>query len=500
MSARWAWLALVLLLLPGCSGCGQHEDDQSVEQPFAGREVELVVPRGLGLAATWEVDLNEWSAQTGATYRITEYDASAQPLSEAIGAGSENARLLIVPVTAVAELAAANVLTSIPDEQLAPENLDWNDLFFGLRENIASVERRPTVVPTASPVLVCYFRRDLLEAAGLAPPQTWQDYQRLLDTLNDWAPGLTAVEPWSPEFRATMFLARAAAYARHPENYSLWFDIATGEPLVGTPGFVRALEEARQAMAKMPADVKTYGPAECRREFLAGRAALAISLESPTGGTPLPPGFDPANHSGEGVTAQDSSSRPEAMRIGFVRLPGVKSVYNRSTREWEPVRGTQVHRAGFTAFRGVCAGVSAGQDAVANLAAWNLLSLLAREHLAADFPGAMKSIGRESQWETAPQWFGNDLSAEEFGLYFATVADTLRDPQLVAELPVVGHARFRAALTEGLNAVLDGSAAPEAALQQTAARFREIMDELGADAVRNSYRRSLGLSPSPGLR
>src|SRR5207302_8201276 len=109
------------------------------------------------------------------------------------------------------------------------------------------------------------------------------DYQQLVERIEVWAPGLVAVEPWSDDFRATMFLARAVSFAQHPAHYSLFFDIDSGDPLIDSPAFVRALETAKAALARMPPDVLTYRPADCRNAIIGGRAALAIALESPGG-------------------------------------------------------------------------------------------------------------------------------------------------------------------------------------------------------------------------
>src|SRR5262249_36247776 len=156
-------------------------------------------------------------------------------------------------------------LAPLPSSVLTDDDqgVGWRDLFAGLAGKFAARKGTPLFVPLSCPVLVCYYRRDLLGAAGLNPPQTWDDYQQLLEKLPNWAPGLAAAEPWGENFRATMFLARGVCAAQHSGHYSLFFDIETGAPLIDSPGFVRALETARAAVAKMPQDVLTYGPVDC---------------------------------------------------------------------------------------------------------------------------------------------------------------------------------------------------------------------------------------------
>lgn len=508
---------LLLIFAVGCWNGSETED--ATAPPFADQTLNVAMPAALGFRDRWDIILDEWSAQTGARPHLLEYDVRenrraliellkpSQSGTQAVpenpaaapgraGESGDPPALSVFPIARIPELAAENVLASIPDDQRAADRLNWIDVFRGLREHVASVEGQPTVVPLSCPVLVCYYRRDLLEQAGLAPPDTWDDYQQLLDTLDRWAPGMTAVEPWGDDYRATMFLARAVSYAKHPGNYSFFFDISSGEPLIDRPGFVRALEAARSALAQMPEAVKEYTPADCRRDFFLGRAALAVTFETGPGNPPLP--FGPSERSNPPrpvtVTGRGDVTRPSLV-AGFCRLPGQREVYNHSTESWESPPGASVNRVTLTGFTGLCAGVSRTSSPLQQQAAWNLLTTLAVENLTIVFPAATKGPCRRSQVTRPSAWVGEELSAGEGAEYLHAVAESLGDSQLVAELPVVGRDRFRTALTAGVSTVLSGSAQPQQALAEVAHRWQQITEEVGLEAVLDSYRRSLGLPP-----
>jgi multiple sugar transport system substrate-binding protein len=236
----------------------------------------------MGFRTAWEGPLNEWAAQTGGKYTLTELKPGERPDGSSLFEGDDRQTLAIFPLEQAPSLIAAGKLAPIPESlHGADENgVLWSELFAGLAAKIASRKDTPLLVPLECPVLVCYYRHDLLNAAGLNPPQTWDEYQQLLERITAWAPGLVALEPWSEQFRATMFLARAVSLAQHPGHYSLYFDIETGEPLIDSPGFVRALEAARAAVARMGPVVLAYNPADCRTALLSGRAALAVAYES----------------------------------------------------------------------------------------------------------------------------------------------------------------------------------------------------------------------------
>ena len=60
---------------------------------------------------------------------------------------------------------------------------------------------------------------------------------------SDERPFSGVLEPLGPGWAGVVLLARAASYAKHPDNYSTLFDINTMEPLIAGEPFVRALEE-----------------------------------------------------------------------------------------------------------------------------------------------------------------------------------------------------------------------------------------------------------------
>ena len=77
------FLPMVCLLLGGCLSSSSPAIPVANLVPFQGQEVELLVPESLGLPATWDVLLQEWSSQSGATVRVAEYapeqEADARP-------------------------------------------------------------------------------------------------------------------------------------------------------------------------------------------------------------------------------------------------------------------------------------------------------------------------------------------------------------------------------------------------------------------------------------
>ncbi len=476
-------LCFLLTCLAGCGGCGKTESENAEGEasriPFAGKTLSVAVPRGLGLPTAWELPVNEWSDLTQADVRLDEYslpdDSTAFPgvLKKSTSAANGRPQVFLIPWSAVPELAASDRLQGIPEALEQREQLDWLDILQGLRTRAASVSRKPMLVPVSCPTLVLYFRQDLFEKAGLKPPGTWSEYQNLLETLDDWAPGLSAVEPWGESFRASLFLARAASVAKHPDQFSFCFNLSTGEPLIANPGFLESLKIAKAALAKMPEDVKTMTPADCRREILEGRAALAIAYETDRG---------------------SAIPRGEDLQIGIRPLPGSTRVYNTSIDNWVELNESNIHRVTYTGFTGWAFGVAAHLEPATERAAWEFVRYLAVDQLPASYPADVVSLCRESQAQQPSAWTGPQLTTVESQQYADTVAESLRNQQLVMELPVIGQSAFRGALTKGLTQAIAEDGNEAKILESVADEWRKIEQKLDRSKVVESYRRSLGLT------
>jgi hypothetical protein len=248
------------------------------------------------------------------------------------------------------------------------------------------------------------------------------------------------------------------------------------------------LKETQAAIKKLPPEVFQYDPVTCRNLVMSGKAALAIGLETGPASTPLNQGASAPQSAAKGK----GPSRPAGIAIGFCRIPGASEVYNPTLGVWAEDEKGVVNHVTLTGFAGLCAGVPQGTTAEQSAAALNLLSSLLLGNVTTA-PGAITSLCRESQTLDAATWVGKDVSAAEAGKYVSIVARSLRDRQQVGELPVLGHAEFRAALTTGLTAALERNLPPAEALNGIAEEWQKILKQLGTEPVLTSYRNALGL-------
>ena len=118
----------------------------------------------------------EWEARSGAPLEVKEMG-----VSELAAAKSLAADVVVYPSIELGDLAERELLRPIPAAWLDRPEYAKKDLFElpGLRETAWG--ETTYAVPLGSPVLVLFYRTDLFTHFGKRPPQTWAEYQGLVE-------------------------------------------------------------------------------------------------------------------------------------------------------------------------------------------------------------------------------------------------------------------------------------------------------------------------------
>lgn len=467
---------LAFSLLTGCPRAQPEVDPNGTSTPTSIADVALSVPAGLGLSDTWQVAASEWEVSTGARCSIEEFSVP----SNGVVLPPASADLAVAPLPSLSALIAADWLAPISDRDPAFEQSQ--DLLPGLRRGLSQPGGRTAGLPVACPVLACYFRADLLEAAGMSPPESWGDYQALLESLPAWAPGLTAVEPWSEDFRASLFLARAVSTALHPDNFSLYLDVEQGTPLIDEPPFVAALDDSLAAIPHLDERSLQMSPVDCVNDVLAGRAAIAIGA---------PELFLPAHQR----SSEGAIQRPDTFRLGVVPIPGASRVYHRQTGQWQvPAAGAAVQRVTLIGFDGLIA-CAAARPPIERSAAWQLWSTLDAAELNLGERPWDSTVAQVSRMQDVVRRPLPGFDGEGWRSHVQATADSLNLGRTALDLPLPERERFRAALTQQISHAIAGDQTPSAALAEVREEWIRLTEEVGRRRVVNVYRIASGLSP-----
>lgn len=205
---------------------------------------------------------------------------------------------------------------------------DWNDVFPWLRRRELRWGKTLYGVSFGSPQLLLLYRQDLLSRWKLSPPETWAEYAQLVSKLAEHISQTpetdlryATLEPLVDGWATRTLLARAAAYARHPNQYSTLFQFNTMRPLIDQPPFVRALQEMVTALADLPEETHNQSPDQLAESLVAGETVMAITWPS---------------------AARRSDVDAESGAIFAIRpLPGASEVYQVSNRSWQQRDGNE---------------------------------------------------------------------------------------------------------------------------------------------------------------
>lgn len=485
--ARFWFCALALLGVSGGCAPKTNTAPNADAPPQINAEVHLLVVDDPALATAIGRLRAEWKARNGANVSIAEMTEEELVAAESLSAPVD---AVIYPSRALGLLAERDWITPLPADFATNQELAWRDTFELLQVAETHWGQVALAIPFGSPLLTCYYRPDLLEKLHRQPPRTWAQYHELAEflshreNLGDAAPPADApwhgtAEPLTKGWAGRMLLARAAAYAKHRDQYSTLFHIETMKPLIGGAPFVRALEELVADRQLAPASAMELDPIAARRTFLSGHCALAISW----------PGHAAANE-----PAPDGRPVP----VGFVELPGSPQVYNIASEMWEVRPTGESQRVPLLAVSGRLGSIT--QQASQPQPAFQLLAWLSGQDWGAKI-GSVSSASlsttlyRRSQLRTVQPWVdpGTDSSAAQ--QYAQSVHDALSRSAYLFALRIPGQEKYMAALDTAAEQAVTGKASATGALAKAAARWSEITEQFGVDAQRRVYRKSLGLEP-----
>ncbi|HIQ20050.1 MAG TPA: extracellular solute-binding protein [Planctomycetes bacterium] len=467
-------LAIGAIVLLGCRQGPDDQEDAGAAPPQGTSFALLVVddPELARVIRQWET---EWHGQTGFGYQVSELDGEEFAASVDL-----DADIVICPSYLWGPLAEDGRIVPMPLGLIKDDAGRLSEVFSLLRVREAAWGSRVFAVPFGSPVLICYWRRDIFERLGCQPPETWQEYGALAERLASHGRSGVAkaeaewygtIEPLGPGWAGIMLLARAAPYVTHRELFSALFDLETMKPLVAGPPFVQALEELAASAAWGPPEQIQYDPQQVRAAFWQGRAAMAVSWPS---------------------AAAEASAPAETMRIGLARLPGSPQVFNFLDDSWEARQEDEQRWVPLLGAAGRAGVVTAGCSWPE--AAFQLLLWLSGPELSRQVSTASRNttLFRRSHLGFPQDWVEEPLGPEVAAEYAALTEETLSGQERLFALRIPGRTQYLDALDRAVRRVLAGQAAPQEALEQAAVEWEEITDRLGRPSQRSAYLHSLG--------
>ncbi|MBF2025803.1 MAG: ABC transporter substrate-binding protein [Oscillatoriales cyanobacterium C42_A2020_001] len=130
-------------------------------------------------------------------------------------------------------------------------------------------------LPMRSDVGLLYYRKDLLEAAGLQPPETFDDLMKISKILQE-----QDKVPWGYVWQGRQYEGAVAMFVEVLKGYGgFWIDPKTDAIGLDRPEAIQAINFLRSTINEgiSPPGVTTYQEEDTRRFFQSGQAAFLRS-------------------------------------------------------------------------------------------------------------------------------------------------------------------------------------------------------------------------------
>lgn len=254
----------VAVLLASC-GSGGNDGGEQPSGALEGRG-EVTFATGKDTSGNMQKLVDEWNAKhADEQVRIIELpesaDAQRQQMVQNAQVKSDAYTILNLDVVWTAEFAANRWVVELPKDQFEL------DKFLEPAVKTAEYRDKLYAAPVFSDGGLLYYRKDLLDAAGLQPPKTWADLIAACQTVKATQP---AIGCYAGQFEKYEGLTVNFDEAVH----SAGGDVvdASGKPVVNTPEAKAGLDALVAGFKDgvIPEKAITYKEEEGRRAFQAG--------------------------------------------------------------------------------------------------------------------------------------------------------------------------------------------------------------------------------------
>jgi multiple sugar transport system substrate-binding protein len=338
-----------------------------------------------------------------------------------------------------------------------------------------------------------YYRKDLLEEAGLEVPRTWDEYLEVAKALHgkdmngDGTPDFGSCIAKKRNAQSYWFVMDVVGSMTQSKGTSqgAFFNTADMTPLVDNEGFRKALDFLSESTKYGPPDELNLDVSDTRPLFASGRCAL--NLDWGDVGTIS---IDPVNSKVIG-------------KWGAAIMPGSTEVVNWETGELEactadncPYAIDGVNHAPFAAFGGWGGGINAAADDKVKDAAFAYFSYMtqpAQSNQDVTVGGTGFNPYRTSQLSFSDLWKNAGMTEEEAAVYLGAINDSMNSPNMILDLRIPQNQKYQqVVLDEAISRFLAGEIDKEATIQAVANGWNELNDEIGVDEQLEIYRATIG--------
>ncbi|NQZ29947.1 MAG: extracellular solute-binding protein [Oceanospirillaceae bacterium] len=463
---------------------------------FDGVTVNVMTFTGPQIAEPLQRHAPEFKALTGATINIITVpfsDLYTKLLTD-FATGTNSVDAAVFAPQWVVDYADPGYLQDISANVAKDKALEESDISPFFRSFSTQYKGKTYLLTLDGDFHMIYYRTDVLKEAGLAPPNTWDEYLAIAKAVN----GQDMNGDGKPDYGSCISKKRnAQAYwavmsiaggylQSQGTSQGAFFDTKDMKPLVNNDAFAAALHIYKETSKYAPADEINLDVGDTRGLFTAGRCALTIDWGD------------------VGTLAIDPNSSKVIDKVGAAMLPGSTKVLNRDTGKLETCTATScphavdgINRAPYAAFGGWSGGINAAADDKVKQAAYEYFSYVsqpAQSNKDVTIGATGFNPYRLSQFNNMQGWLDAGMSKEAAENYLGAIKDSLNSPNMLLDLRIPKNQNYQqVVLDTALARYLAGEIDVNQTMETIEEGWDELNEELGKAEQLELYKATLGL-------
>ncbi len=466
-------LFVALLVFAGCnSGKKQDDDGGGKSNKISKHDLKVVMYGNAELKSLIE---GQWQS-AGHEIELTVID-ELDPDPEKQKAQISGQDVVIFPPSSLGDFVKREWIQPVDYRSLDNELLAVNDILRLQKRDLVQYDRDIWATAMGSPVFCLVYRQDVMDALGVDAPTTWEQYLTIAKRLADQTGKLKdkdgnvlptkVLEPTAGKWASHLLMARTSSAVCQRGRRSIEFALTDANPLIGSPPFVKALENLKACQDAHPQEPAT--PNQIFESIAKGEAALAITWPTSS------------------VEFEESISG-----LAVAPLPIWKERYDSMTKNWM-TRDSEAEHPVLLGFDGRLASVVYGainKESAEYFLAW-IASPEIQQRVWSRSPNC--SLSRISQVRKPYAWCGTNSPRQVADDYATFVRESNESGLAMMSTRIPAANEYLAVLAQQTSRALKGEVEAAAALKQAAKEWDAITDKIGRDDQAKAYRASSGL-------
>ena len=392
------------------------------------------------------------------------------------------------------ELVSAELVENLDSYIAADDKIDLGDIAPYFRDFNQKVAGSTYFITLDGDFQMLYYRTDVLEAAGLEPPKTWEEYLDVASKIHGQdMNGDGEADYGSCIFKKrnaqSYFAVQSVAASRVQSkgtSEGIYFDPETMKPKINNAAWRKAFELYKATGQYGPPDELNQDIGDTRGLAVGGRCGLMIDW-----GDIGPLSIE------EGSMIRD--------KVGAVIMPGSTEVLDVGTGELVPCDEATcpyavdgINFAPFAAFGGWTAAIRNTADDQTKQAAYDFLSYMnqaAQSNVDVTMGWTGYNPYRNSQLDSTAAWVEAGFSESAAENYLGAIKESLNHPNMASDFRIPGAQQYTGVvLDRELARYLADEITVDQALANIEEGWEEITDDFGRDEQAAIYALSLGIT------